>query len=158
MGAGVGLRVATVYTALAILVFYLQISSEGLTRIWHPNRLLAVEILGTGWLSLIAVPFLILIPISLAWLSGAVSGFLTALLAPLLGNASVARCWGMFCFFVPSLIFHNAAGLRPRIAIGEHWLNAYWFWIGLPTVLAVLAGGWVGQQLSQINQRYLYDS
>ena len=54
----------------------------------------------------------------------------------------------MFCFGLPSLLFHSAADLRPTLVLGEHWLNAYWFWIGLPTLLCVLVGGWVGGQLS----------
>jgi hypothetical protein len=54
----------------------------------------------------------------------------------------------MFCFSVPPLIFHTAADLRPHIMLGEHWLNSYWFWVGLPTVLSILIGGWVGEHLA----------
>ena len=50
----------------------------------------------------------------------------------------------MFCFSVPPLLFHTAAALRPNLILGEHWLNSYWFWVGLPSLICVLVGGWVG--------------
>lgn len=157
LGGVIGLRLAGVYAVLSALTFYLQLSSEKWADLWAPNRLIIAEILGQSQVALLALPFLLLIPLGLAWLSGAVSGFMTGMLAPLLGNRLVARCWGMFCFFVPSLIFHNAADLRLRIVIGEHWLNTYWFWIGVPTLIAIMAGGWVGERLSGAEEKAIFN-
>ena len=84
----------------------------------------------------------------MAWLAGSVAGFMTGLLAPLLGSRAVARWWGMFCFSVPSIIFHSAADLRPTLILGQHWLNSYWFWIGLPTLISILVGAKVGERLA----------
>lgn len=148
LGGSVGLRLAGTYLSLAVLCFYLQHSGGQWSHVWHPQRLVIAELTGSNPWGLVLLPFLMLIPLGLAWLAGAVSGFMTGMLAPLLGNRVIGRWWGMFCFFVPSLIFHNAAELRPQIVIGGHWLNSYWFWIGFPTLIAVLAGGWVGERVS----------
>lgn len=148
LGGHAAARLAIVYMMLAGLVYYLQSSQSSGSTSRQSEDLFLVNLLGDGAWSLLGLPFLLVIPLLLAWLCGSVGGFMTGLLAPLLGSGKIARWWGMFCFFVPSLIFHNAAALRPRIVLGEHWLNAYWFWIGLPTVIAVLVGGWVGEQLA----------
>ena len=107
------------------------------------------QVLGSGVLLVLATPLLLTAPILLAWLAGSVAGFMTGLLAPFLGNRSLARWWGMFCFSVPSIIFHNAADLRPVVILGQHWLNSYWFWIGLPTLISILVGAKVGERLAE---------
>lgn len=148
LGGQAAARLAVVYMMLAGLVYYLQSSQGSGSASRQSEDLILVNLLGDSAWSLLGLPFLLVVPLLLAWLCGSVGGFMTGLLAPLLSNGKVARWWGMFCFFVPSLIFHNAAELRPQIVLGEHWLNAYWFWIGLPTIIAVLVGGWVGEQLA----------
>jgi Na+/proline symporter len=143
------LRLATVYALLAALAFYLQINaSEQLSALWRPDRLVLASLLGTGWGAFVLAPLLIIVPLGMAWLAGSVAGALTGLLAWLFSNRAFARWWGMFCFSIPPLIFHAAANLRPNLILGEHWLNSYWFWVGLPSLIAVLIGGWVGEHLS----------
>lgn len=148
LGGQAAARLALVYMMLALLALYLQTSGNGAHSFQLPEGVLLPNFVGSGAWSLLTIPLLLAVPLGLAWLCGSVGGFMTGLLAPLLGNPKIARTWGMFCFFVPSLVFHNAADLRPQIVLGEHWLNAYWFWIGVPTVITVLVGGWVGEQLS----------
>lgn len=148
IGGAVAARIAIAYVILAGLAFYLQVSHQGLDQLWQPQRLSLANLIGNSTMAMVAAPILLVVPVGMAWLCGAVGGFMTGLLAPLLNNSTVARWWGMFCFFIPSLIFHNASTLRPTLIIGEHWLNSYWFWIGLPTIIAVIVGGWVGERLS----------
>jgi hypothetical protein len=149
LGGYVGSRMALVYALLAALCFYLQVGAhDRFEQVWRPDQLVVASLLGDGMGALLLAPFLIAVPIGLAWLAGSVAGFLTGLLAWLFGNRAIARGWGMFCFSIPPLIFHTAAELRPHVVLGEHWLNSYWFWVGLPTLLSVLIGGWVGEQLA----------
>ena len=148
LGGRIAMRLAVVYILLAALVFYLQVSSRGMAAVWRPERLVLAQMLGSGVLLVLATPLLLTAPILLAWLAGSVAGFMTGLLAPVLGNRSLARWWGMFCFSVPSIIFHNAADLRPTLILGQHWLNSYWFWIGLPTLISILVGAKVGERLA----------
>ncbi len=155
VGGRTAARLAVVYMMLACLAYYLQASGNAHGASWQPDNLMLADFIGSGIWSVLAIPFLLVIPLGLAWLCGGVGGFMTGLLAPLLGNKKLARWWGMFCFFVPSLIFHNAADLRPQIVLGEHWLNTYWFWIGLPTLITVLVGGWVGEQLAGKERQFV---
>ena len=149
MGGRVAARLAVVYAFLASLIFYLQISgSGGFAGIWRPDRLWIASALGTGIAAILLTPLLVLIPILMAWLAGSVGGFLTGLMAPFLENTKLARWWGMFCFGIPPLIFHNASDLRPSLVLGTHWLNSYWFWVGLPTLICIFVGGWVGEHLA----------
>jgi hypothetical protein len=149
LGGTVGSRLALVYALLAALCFYLQTGVDGgFDKVWRADQLVIASLLGDGVGALLLAPLLVVAPISLAWLAGSVAGFLTSLLIWLFTNPGLARAWGMFCFSIPSLIFHTAADLRPHIILGEHWLNSYWFWVGLPTVLSVLIGGWVGEHLA----------
>jgi hypothetical protein len=149
LGGYVGSRLALVYTLLAALCFYLQVGVDGrFAEVWRPDRLMVAALLGKGVGALLLAPVLMAVPISLAWLAGSVAGFLTGLLAWLFTNRTLARWWGMFCFSIPPLIFHTAAELRPYVIVGEHWLNAYWFWVGVPSLLCVLIGSWVGEQLA----------
>ncbi|MBV7327102.1 hypothetical protein KFU94_02340 [Chloroflexi bacterium TSY] len=149
LGGRVAARIAVVYALLSALIFYLQVSSgAGINAIWRADRLWVAEIVGTGFFAAILTPLLMLVPILLAWVAGSVGGFLTGLLTPFMTSGVTARWWGMFCFTIPSVIFHNAADLRPTLILGQHWLNSYWFWIGIPTVIGVLVGGWVGERLA----------
>jgi hypothetical protein len=149
LGGYAGSRLAVVYALLAAVCFALQVAgAQGMAAVWRPDRVALAGWLGNDTVALLLAPVLILIPIGLAWLAGSVAGLLTGLMAWLFTNRTIARWWGMFCFSLPPLLFHAAADLRPTLALGEHWLNAYWFWIGLPTVIAVLVGGWVGEQLA----------
>ncbi|CAN5560926.1 hypothetical protein BH10CHL1_BH10CHL1_21030 [soil metagenome] len=149
LGGYVGSRLAVVYALLAALLFYLQIGADGgLAAVWQPDKLVVAQLLGTGLIAVILTPLLALIPIGIAWLAGSIAGWLTGLLAWLFSNRTVARWWGMFCFSIPPLVFHTAAALRPHVVLGEHWLNSYWFWVGLPSLICVLVGGWVGTQLA----------
>jgi len=148
IGGRVASRLACVYALLAALLFYLDVGANGgLAAVWRPDQLVLADLLGDGFVAVLLTPLLIIIPIGLAWLAGSVGGFLTGLLAWLLTNRTLARWWGMFCFSIPPLIFHTAADLRPTVALGEHWLNAYWFWVGVPSIICVLVGGWVGERL-----------
>jgi hypothetical protein len=149
LGGYVGSRLALVYALLAALLFYLQVEAYGpWGEIWQPQRLLVAGLLGSGLGALLLAPLLIIIPIGLAWLAGSVAGLLTGLLAWLFTNRRLARAWGMFCFAIPPLLFHTISELRPNVVIGEHWLNSYWFWVGLPSLISVLIGGWVGEHLA----------
>jgi hypothetical protein len=149
LGGYVGSRLAIVYTLLAALVFYLQAAADGgIEALWRPERLVIADLLGNGAGALLLAPFLLTIPLGLAWLAGSIAGALTGLLAWLFTDRVLARLWGMFSFAVPPLLFHTAADLRPHLILGEHWLNSYWFWVGLPSVIAILIGGWVGEHLS----------
>ncbi|RIK40611.1 MAG: hypothetical protein DCC55_14530 [Chloroflexi bacterium] len=149
LGGQVGLRLATVYALLAALCFYLQVSAGGhLATLWRPERLVVAAWLGQGVGAVLLAPLLIIVPLGLAWLAGSIAGALTGLLAWLFSSRTPARLWGMFCFAIPPLVFHTAAELRPSIIMGEHWLNSYWFWVGLPSLIAVLIGGWVGEHLA----------
>lgn len=149
LGGYVGSHLAVVYALLAALAFYLQIGAGGhWAAVWRPERLMIASLLGNGVGALVLAPFLIVIPVGLAWLAGSIAGALTGLLAWLFTSRMPARLWGMFCFGVPPLVFHTAAELRPHLITGEHWLNSYWFWIGLPSIIAVLIGGWVGEHLA----------
>jgi hypothetical protein len=142
---------------LAALAFYLQVhSGEHLATVWRPERLALASLLGGGPGALVVAPLLIAVPLTLAWLAGCISGALTGLLAWLFSGRTPARLWGMFCFSIPPLIFHAAADLRPYVVLGEHWLNSYWFWVGLPSLIAVLIGGWVGEHLSQQRREERY--
>jgi hypothetical protein len=149
LGGYVGSRLALVYALLAALVFYLQVEAYGpWGEIWRPQRLLIAGLLGSGLGALLLAPLLMIIPIGLAWLAGSLAGLLTGLLTWLFTNRRLARTWGMFCFAIPPLLFHTLSELRPNAVIGEHWLNSYWFWVGLPSLISVLIGGWVGEHLA----------
>jgi hypothetical protein len=149
LGGYVGSRLAVAYALLAALAFYLEINADGSpAQLWQPERLWVAALVGQGWLGWVVAPPLLAVPIGLAWLAGSVAGAMTGLLAWLFTGRMLARLWGMFSFAVPPLIFHTAAELRPHLLLGEHWLNSYWFWVGLPTLISVLIGGWVGEQLS----------
>jgi len=149
LGGIVASRLAVVYALLAALLFYLQMGADGgLAAVWRPDQIELVHLLGSGIGAVILAPLLALVPIALAWLAGSIGGLLTGLLAWLFTNKTVARWWGMFCFSIPPLVFHTAANLRPTLMLGEHWLNSYWFWVGLPSLICVLVGGWVGEQLA----------
>jgi hypothetical protein len=149
LGGYVGSRLAVVYALLAALAFYLEAGVGGeFTALWQPNRLVLASLLGSGLGALFLTPMLIVVPIALAWLAGSLAGWMTGLLAWLFTSRTLARWWGMFCFSVPPLLFHTVAELRPNLVIGEHWLNSYWFWVGLPSLISVLIGGWVGEHLA----------
>jgi hypothetical protein len=149
LGGYVGLHLATVYALLAALAFFLQVKSgQQQPAAWRSDQVEVVALFADGLGGMLLAPFLIVIPLGMAWLAGSISGALTGLLAWLFSGRPAARLWGMFCFSVPPLVFHTAAELRPSIVIGEHWLNSYWFWVGLPSLIAVLIGGWVGEHLS----------
>ena len=149
LGGTVASRLAVVYALLAALLFYLQTGADGgLAVVWRPVQIVLVNWLGNGIGAVILAPLLALVPIALAWLAGSIGGWLTGLLTWLFTNKTVARGWGMFCFSIPPLVFHTAANLRPTLMLGEHWLNSYWCWVGLPSLICVLAGGWVGEQLA----------
>ena len=149
LGGYVGSRLAVVYALLAALLFYLQVGVDGgLAVVWQPDKLIVAQLLGQGFIAVLLTPLLALIPIGFAWLAGSIAGWLTGLLAWLFSNRTAARWWGMFCFSIPPLVFHTAAALRPNLVLGEHWLNSYWFWVGLPSLICVLVGGWVGAQLA----------
>lgn len=146
LGGRTATRLAIVYMMLALLAFYLQTSGSG--EVKGSSGIIVADFVGDGQSSLLLLPLLLVVPLGLAWLAGSVGGLMTGLLSPLLGNHKLARLWGMFCFFVPSLLFHNAADLRPQLVLGEHWLDAYWFWIGVPTIISIFVGGWVGENLA----------
>lgn len=149
LGGQVGLRLATVYALLAALCFYLQVNtSSSISAIWRPDRLVIASWLGQGIGAVLLAPLLIIVPLGMAWLAGSTAGALTGLLAWLFSSRTPARLWGMFCFAIPPLVFHTAAELRPHVIVGEHWLNSYWFWVGLPSLIAILIGGWVGEHLA----------
>ncbi len=149
LGGYVGSRLAVVYALLAALCFYLQVGADGgLAQVWRPDQIVLAEWLGDGLGAIVLTPLLALVPICLAALAGSFAGWLTSLLAWLFTNKTAARWWGMFCFSIPPLIFHTAANLRPTLVLGEHWLNSYWFWVGLPSLICILVGGWVGEQLA----------
>ncbi len=149
LGGYVGSRLAVVYALLAALAFYLEAGVGGqFNTLWQPNQLVLASLLGSGLGALLLAPVLIVLPIGLAWLAGSLAGWMTGLLAWLFTNRTLARWWGMFCFGVPPLLFHTVADLRPNLVIGEHWLNSYWFWVGLPSLISVLIGGWVGEHLA----------
>jgi hypothetical protein len=149
LGGYVGSRLAVVYALLAALFFYLQVGADGgLAAVWQPDKLVVAQLLGNGFLAVVLTPLLAIVPIGMAWLAGSIAGWLTGLLAWLFTNKTMARWWGMFCFSIPPLVFHTAANLRPNLVLGDHWLNSYWFWVGLPSLIAVLVGGWVGERLA----------
>jgi hypothetical protein len=157
VGGYVGLRLATVYALLAALAFYLQVNASGhMSALWRPDRLMLASLLGSGVGAFFLAPLLIAVPLGMAWLAGSVAGALTGLLAWLFTGRALARWWGMFCFSIPPLIFHAAADLRPHLALGEHWLNSYWFWVGLSSLIAILIGGWVGEHLATQRREQTY--
>ncbi|HMN29008.1 MAG TPA: hypothetical protein PKE45_12725 [Caldilineaceae bacterium] len=149
LGGYVGLRLATVYALLAALALFLQLKAghQPLAG-WRSEGVEVVALVADGPAGMVRAPFLLAIPLGMAWLAGAISGALTGLLAWLFSGRTAARLWGMFCFSIPPLVFHTAAELRPYVVLGEHWLNSYWFWVGLPSLIAVLIGGWVGEHLA----------
>jgi hypothetical protein len=149
LGGYVGGHLALAYAVLAMVVFYLQAAAAGgLRALWRPEQLVIAELLGGSPGAWLLAPVLITVPLGLAWLAGSIAGALTGVLAWLFTSRPLARLWGMLCFSIPPLLFHTAAELRPAVVLGEHWLNSYWFWVGLPTLIAVLIGGWVGERLS----------
>jgi len=148
LGGRIAIRLAVVYLLVAALIFYLQVSTTTyFASVWNAHTIHVVGWVGSGWTAFLTMPLLMTIPLFIAWLTGAVSGLMTGLLAGIMRNQTLGRWWGMFCFSVPILIFHNASALRPHIVLGEHWLNSYWFWIGLPSLICILVGRWVGEQL-----------
>lgn len=150
LGGYVGSRLAGVYALLAALLFYLQVGVPGqFNAVWRPDQLVLADLLGSGVGALLLAPLLIVVPVTLAWLAGSLAGLMTGLLAWLFTNRTLARWWGSFCFSIPPLLFHTVADLRPELIIGEHWLNSYWFWVGLPSLICVLIGSWVGEELAR---------
>ena len=144
LGGQLATRLSIVYLVVASVVFYLE---GGFDVLRNSDDLYIVGLLGTGLRAFFLTPFLTLVPLLLARLAGSCAGLLTALLAGLFDNRRPARVWGYFCFSLPPVIFHHAANLRPQIIFGEHWLNSYWFWVGVPSLICVFVGGWVGEQL-----------
>jgi len=153
LGGRIALRLAIVYMIVAALIFYLQTSTSSyFAQVWNQQTISIVGLVGSGWSAFFITPLLMLVPLFIAWLTGSVAGLMTGLLAGIMTNKTLARWWGIFCFSAPILVFHNAAALRPNIVLGEHWLNSYWFWVGLPSLICILVGRWVGEQLTGSTQ------
>lgn len=148
IGGRMGAWLAVSYALVAAVVFYAE-NGLGSSRspLWMAEKPSAVNWLNSGLDVLLLTAFLSMIPVTMAWLAGSLAGALTGVLAGALHGA-VARLWGMVCFSLPPVAFHAVAELRPTLVLSEHWLNSYWFWVGLPSVICVLVGGWVGVRLA----------